>query len=379
MYVEMPVRFPGSGTALRRRQRSRSQAKATDLNFSYLYHKLKINDKICITRGASAALVGAAREWDMHRLDDLVVFVRVVERKGISKAAGSLNMTPGVISRRLRRLEEDLESQLVYRSTRHMTLTESGERLYRDCAGAIEMLEQARAAAKGLAKEARGVLKIHAPIALGQSLVIDTASAMKREYPEVTVDLHVNSDQTSAFKHGYDILLRTSRLPDSSLDCHEFGPVPFVVVASTEYLRRNGVPRKPLDLVKHNCLLQCEQGPAGEWRFIGRQGAYSVPVTGSFVSSSALILSAAASRGVGIANVPEYMLHIQPYEDLRVLFDDCVALQRNIIAYYPRASNVPAKVRAFIDCFEQLYVTRRTPLPCSGAPEAALKTALVVS
>ncbi len=289
----------------------------------------------------------------MENLNDLVIFVKVVEAGGFSSAAGALRMSPGLVSRRLRHLEEELGVQLVNRSTRHIGLTEAGEAFYKECARALAAIDAARSAAVGLSDEPRGTLKVHAAVGVGQSLVADAAIAFKQAYPDMTIDLHVGSHRVNLLKDGYDVVFKTSTVTDSSLECREFGYIRHVIVAAPDYLRRAGTPHAPEELQHHECLIQYGRRPPTDWYFLGPQGSYAVRVAGSFRSSSAVTLSTAAARGLGIAHVPEYVLYGHRHEgDLQVVFDDCVAPQRLLKAYYPRSRHLPAKVQAFLDCLD---------------------------
>ena len=289
----------------------------------------------------------------MENLNSLLIFVKVVETGGFSAAASVLQMSPSLVSRRLRNLEEQMGVQLLNRSTRHISLTEAGDVFFKECARAIGTLEAAHQAAISHSDKPRGTLKIHAAVGIGQWLVTEATVFFKNKYPDIIIDLSIGSERENLFRDGYDVILKTSSLSEISLDCREFGPVRHLIVASDEYLKKAGVPQRPEDLVHHECLIQYGRRPASEWFFIGPHGPYSVRVSGSFRSTSAAALLRAASEGVGIAHVPEYVLYGQGLGDsLRVIFDDCVATTRALKAYYPRCSYVPAKIRAFLDCLE---------------------------
>lgn len=295
----------------------------------------------------------------MENLNDLAIFVKVVETGGFSSAASALRISPALVSRRLRCLEEGLGVQLLNRSTRHIGLTEAGEAFYKDCAHAISAIEAARSAAIGLSEEPRGTLKVHAAVGVGQSLVAEAAIAFKLKYPDIAIDLHVGSHRVNLLKEGYDILLKTSALSDSSLDCREFGYIRHAIVASHDYLRRFGTPGEPEELQHHECLIQYGRRPPTDWFFVGPKGQYPVHVSGSFRSSSAVAICAAAEQGLGIAHLPEYVLGSAHREGrLKIVFDECVAPQRLLKAYYPRSRHLPAKVHAFLECLGSVDADR---------------------
>lgn len=296
----------------------------------------------------------------MENLNDIVIFSQVVETGSLSSAARVLRMSPSCVSRRLRALEDSLGVQLISRSTRHITLTEAGDVFYAKCAPALAALNTARADTIGLSDKPRGTLRIHSAVGVGQWLVTEAATAFKVNYPDISVDLYIDSDRENLLRDGYDVVIKTSDMPDTSLACHDLGPVRRVIVASPSYIERVGRPRTPQDLVNHNCLLQYGRRPAAEWQFVGARGNFSVKVSGSFRSTNAIAICKAAAAGIGIARVPEYVLFGQPEEHkLQVVFDDCVSVERTLKAFYPRSQHLPAKVRVFLEYLDQADARRQ--------------------
>jgi DNA-binding transcriptional LysR family regulator len=296
----------------------------------------------------------------MENLNDIVIFSQVVETGNLSSAARALRMSASRVSRRLRALEDALGVQLISRSTRHITLTEAGKVFYGKCAPAIAALNAARTDTIGLSDKPRGTLRIHSAVGVGQWLVTEAATAFKLNYPDVSVDLYIDSDHENLLRDGYDVVIKTSDVPDTSLTCHDLGPVRRVIVASPSYIERVGAPRTPQDLVDHNCLLQYGRRPAAEWQFVGARGYFSVKVSGSFRSTNAIAICKAAAAGIGIARVPEYVLYGQPEEQkLQIIFDDCVSIERTLKAFYPRSQHPPAKVRVFLQYLDQADARRQ--------------------
>lgn len=297
----------------------------------------------------------------MHNLNDLAIFVKVVECGGITAAATVMQMSPALVSRRLRMLEEDIGVQLVNRSTRHLVLTEAGDGFYKECAQALSAIDEARRAASGLVGEPRGTLRIHAAVGVGHGLVTEAVTQFKARHQDVTVDLHISTERINSLQRGYDLIVRTAELTEAGLDCREFGYVRRFIVASPDYLRRAGVPRVPTDLTGFDCLVLYGRRPPNEWRFVGPDGIYTVRINGTFRSTSALAIYNAAVNGLGIARIPEYVLDGRADTDrLRILFDDCLPPERTLKAYYPRSRHVPAKVTAFLDSLQQVNAAPRT-------------------
>lgn len=290
----------------------------------------------------------------MDDLNDLAVFVKVVENAGFTAAAPALHMSAAQVSRRLSHLEEDMGVQLINRSTRHLVLTEAGEELYKECVRALSMIDAARASATGLSREPKGTLRVHAAVGVGQGLVTEAITIFKQRYPGIGVDLHISSTRANYFQRGFDIVIKTAELEESGLQCREFGAIRHIVVASEEYLSRSGIPKAPRDLADFECLLLYGRRPPNEWHFTSADSIYTVKVNGTFKSSSALAVYIAAVNDLGIARLPEYVLYGRSdASKLRIIFDDCLPPERSLKAYYLRSRYVPAKVHAFIDCVEQ--------------------------
>lgn len=290
----------------------------------------------------------------MENLNDLLIFIKVVEKGGISAAATSLDVSPSLVSRRLSQIEKSMGVQLLNRSTRHISLTDAGRLFYESCSQAIATIDAARLSATSLSNVPRGTLRIHSAYGVGQSWVSHAITAFKQDFPEVSVDLVIGSDHENLMRDGYDLIIKTSDLRDSSLDSRDFGVVRHIVVASPDYLSRRGRPKEPRDLADHECLLQYGWRPANEWFFKDGDGTYAVKVDGTFKSTNAVVLRHAAASGLGVTRLPEYVLDPNNSDGLEIVFDDCVAPTRVLRAFFPRSIHVPAKVSAFLECLERV-------------------------
>jgi DNA-binding transcriptional LysR family regulator len=288
-------------------------------------------------------------------LNDLAIFVKVVECGGFTAAASHLQISPALASRRVSELEHDIGAQLINRSTRHLILTEVGEGFYAECVHALSVIDEARRAAVCMVDEPRGTLRLHSAVGVGHGLVTEALTLFKQRYPTLLVDLHISTERVNSLQHGYDLIIRTADLPESGLECCLFGSVRRVIVAAPSYLERKGAPTRPEDLARFDCLVLYGRRPPNEWKFLGPNGVYTVKINGTFRSTSALAVYMAALNGLGIARVPEYVMYGRADAGrLRVLFDDCLMPERTLKAYYPRTRHLPAKVRAFLECLREV-------------------------
>ncbi len=304
----------------------------------------------------------------LYNLNDLAIFVKVVECGGFTAAASHLQISPALASRRISELEHDIGAQLINRSTRHLVLTEAGEGFYKECVHALSVIDEARRAAVSLVDEPRGTLRLHSAVGVGHGLVTEAVTLFKQRHPQVLVDLHISTERVNSLQRGYDLIIRTAELDESGLECCQFGMVRRMIVASPAYLARHGAPETPADLSRFDCLVLYGRRPPNEWKFIGPKDVYSVKINGTFRSTSALAVYMAALNGLGIARIPEYVMYGRSDADqLRLLFDDCLMPERTLKAYYPRTRHLPAKVKAFLNCLREIDTTAKSVVVPSHA------------
>jgi len=317
----------------------------------------------------------------VYNLNDLAIFMKVVECGGFTAAATHLQISPALVSRRVGELEHDIGAQLINRSTRHIILTEAGESFYKECGHAFSIIDEARRTATCLVDEPRGTLRLHSAVGVGHGLVTEAVTLFKQRYPQVVIDLHISTERVNSLQRGYDLIVRTADLPEAGLECCRFGSVRRMIVAAPAYLKRVGAPLEPADLARFDCLVLYGRRPPNEWKFLGPQGVYAVKINGTFRSTSALAVYMAALNGLGIARIPEYVMYGRAdASQLRVLFDDSLIPERTLKAYYPRTRHLPAKVRIFLDCLREIDAAAKSvaipsyaDAPKTELPNAALR------
>jgi DNA-binding transcriptional LysR family regulator len=285
----------------------------------------------------------------MDRMTAMTVFVQVVEAESFSSAARRLGLPKSSVSMHVSRLEEWLGAQLLHRTTRRLALTEVGRAYYERCAQIVREVEEAELEAASSHAAPRGRLKVNAPMSFGHLHLAPAIADFVGRHPDVRVEATLDDRAVSAIEGGFDLTLRVAPpLADSSLIARRLAPNRLVVCAAPAYLARHGVPRRPADLARHNCLLYSNLGDA--WRFTGREDAESVTVAGSLRTNNGDALRAAALRGVGLVQLPTFIVGpdlargalervLGPYEDRSTA----------IWALYSPTRHLSAKVRAFID------------------------------
>ncbi|HGS5724389.1 TPA: LysR family transcriptional regulator [Vibrio parahaemolyticus] len=293
------------------------------------------------------------------RADDLILFSQVIELGSFSKVAEANNLTNSVVSKRMARLEEEIGAQLLYRTTRKLTLTEAGKVLLRSAKNVKQATQEAMDAVAGFGENVSGHIKMSVPTISGDLILADAVAEFCNLHPGLTVDMSLDNRFVDLVADGYDLVIRTGYLEDSSLIARHILDSQWVVCASPSYIAKNGKPIEPIDLTSHNCLQYAYQTTgASEWEFKSDEGNYIVRVSGSFSTDNATALRKAALGGHGIAYVPRCLV----YHDIRNgqlvdIFPELVGKKLGIYAVYPFTRQPPNKVKLLIEHIRERYLT----------------------
>lgn len=290
----------------------------------------------------------------MVSLDDVSIFITVVERQNFSAAALELRISPSAVSKRISRLEHDLRAKLINRSSRRISLTAAGSAFFQTCSGIRPLVDEATRAVQGLHNVAGGKLRIHASTGVGIKLIAPLIPAFLNQFPELEVDLVTRVQGPRVVTEGVDVFLRTVDIHDKMLDSRDLGVCRYVICATADYLKSAGPLRTPDDLKQHNCLLYLsDKGPIDKWPFAGTNGEYEVKVKGSFACNNSSALYEALMRGYGVALLPMFAV-IDDIKAKKVVtvFDGQVMYHSRLRAYYPRSPHIPINVRLFLDFVE---------------------------
>jgi len=286
----------------------------------------------------------------MDVMHSMAVFRRVVEAKNFSAVARETNMSQSTVSKHIAALEDRLGTKLLNRSTRSLKLTEAGKEYYHHCIRILNDFQEAEASVgKGKIKPT-GTLRISTSAAFGRIFVLPNLNEFFDTYPDISVDLIFDDNYTDLVKEGIDLAIRIGPLEDSSLIARKIGSSPRVVVASPEYLVKNGRPKKPADLTKHDCLFYSLQKFPDIWYFnSSQQGDESIRVNGRLKASSPDAICDATLEGMGISILGEW--YIRKYiKDgrLKIILQDYRPTAYDINAVYPERKFVPQKVKRMI-------------------------------
>ncbi|MGO7154405.1 LysR family transcriptional regulator [Rhizobium leguminosarum] len=296
----------------------------------------------------------------MDRLTSLTVFGRVVECGGFSAAARRLNMSVTMVGNHVQSLEDRLGVRLLNRTTRKVSLTETGKYYYERSLQILAELDEADRTAGALSTTPRGTLKVYTSSAIVRFLLPVVGEFMEL-YPSISLDFSVGERMVDMIEDGYDLVMRTVPPPDSSLVARKLTPWRHMLVCSPAYFESHPMPKTPAEVADHNCLQYAYYPYGDEWRFEDGEGnKESVKISGNVVSNSAEMLRFLTLTGRGIFLAPSFVVFDDIAEGRLVkIMPDYRPVEFNINAVYPNRSHLPTKVRLFIDLLAERFAEHR--------------------
>lgn len=283
-------------------------------------------------------------------IEDLRTFVEVADAGGINSAARRLGIGKSVVSRRLARLEEDLNVQLLSRTARGALLTEAGI-LFRDRAASVCAVIDTAREEMSPEGELRGLLRIAAPATFG-SYFSRTLAELARRHPLLNVHARFNDRYVDLVAEGFDCGIRVGWLPDSNLVARRIGSMPVHVYASPSYIAAHGAPETPNDLLKHSAILP----GANTLTFSDGTQTFTVSPQGRYKADYAPALADAAAAGIGITVLAEIIA--QPYVERGALTRLMPRYSLPPVGIYvvrPPSQHDARKVRVLIDLMVEMH------------------------
>jgi DNA-binding transcriptional LysR family regulator len=276
-------------------------------------------------------------------------FVKVVENGGFSAAARKLNLSASIISTHIRWLENNLRVRLLNRTTRKVVLTEVGRAYYEHCSRILSAIDEADRMAGELQSIPSGTMRLNTSPALS-SLIAPVITNFVARHTAASIKMTMTDRMVDMVDEGYDLAIRMTPPPESSLIIRRLTNYQFVLCASPLYMSIHKPPQRPSDLSEHNCLRYTFFPFSDEWHFNGPAGSQSVRVSGNLECNSGEILRMASVQGQGIMLAPHFLVASELRSGHLVqLMPDFPPVDLTIDAIYPDRRYVPAKVRSFID------------------------------
>jgi DNA-binding transcriptional LysR family regulator len=303
----------------------------------------------------------------VNKLLAMLAFVRVAESGSFTSAAAQLDVSVSAVAKAVARLEEDLGTQLLARSTRRLALNDDGREFYARCQQILNDIEDAEASVKRAGETPKGRLRMAVPILFGRLTFLPRVAEFHAHYPDIVLDLSFDDRPVDLIERGLDIAVQVGNLNDSRCITRVLNHGPRVTAASPAYLKLHGEPKTPADLDGHNCIIG-NFGP--NWPFNDNGSRIEVPVKGNLVVTGGDAMREAVLLGLGITQSNWWTLrHDLSLGTLKQVLEPYAVEGRPISLVYPPTRHVPRKLRVMID-----FLVEITRLPPSVAQDLKQRT-----
>jgi LysR family transcriptional regulator for bpeEF and oprC len=307
------------------------------------------------------------RHESRGRLDRLLLmtcFARAVETGSFSAAARDLGLGQPNVSRYVAALEDHLQTRLLHRSTRKLSLTPEGERYYADVRRILDAVDESESSFRENV-DPSGLLRVACPTALAHAFLLPEVPNFLARYPRLTLDLQINDRYVNLVDEGIELAIRIGHLEDSALRARRIGVFERVCVASTDYLAKRGVPETPEDLREHDCVVYTLLSSGATWRFRD----VDIPVSGRLRVNSPEAARSAVTAGLGVGIGPQWL-----FEEglrtgrLRLLLTDYAAPLVPIQIVYVANRLLPKRALVFMDFIGEVFAKLPAFNPNRGGP-----------
>tara|TARA_R110002110_G_scaffold14704_4_gene67748 strand:+ start:4117 stop:5031 length:915 start_codon:yes stop_codon:yes gene_type:complete len=296
-------------------------------------------------------------------LNAFAVYAKVVELGGFTAAAAALGLSKSMVSRHVSRLENALGVRLLNRTTRRISVTESGAVVFERARRIVAEAEEAANDASCVEGAVRGLIRINAPMTFGIRQLGPVMPEFLSRYPDLAVDLALNDRRIDLIEEGFDVSLRISALQDSSLLARQLAPVERYIVGAPAYFAAHGCPKRPADLGGHPFLLYTQLARPTHLEMTNGAGVREqAELKGRFLCNNADAMQDMMLAGTGLSLSPDFIAyeHMKSGALVRVLEDWSVPpLTLHVI--YPHARHLAAKVRAFVDFTVEKFGPGKAP------------------
>jgi DNA-binding transcriptional LysR family regulator len=292
----------------------------------------------------------------MNNLQPLLAFAETAKRGGFAAAARELGMAPSTLAKAVARLEAQLGLRLFHRTTRQVSLTGDGERLFQRCQRVLAELDELQSEASGARGTASGVLRIEMPITYGRECMLPLLARLREQHPAMSFDVRLSDAYADLVKDGIDVAIRVGALPDSTLVARRFDSQQLALVGAPAYLQAHGTPRRPADLQAHQ-LVAFRMPSRGrdrplQFRVRGRELVLQPSGGHRFNDGDAMVR--AAALGLGLAQVPSYMAERELASGALVeLLHAYRPAPMDISAVTPGQRLLPSRVRVLLDALAE--------------------------
>ena len=296
----------------------------------------------------------------MKRLPDLeawAIFAKIAETGSFARTAADFGLSQATVSKAITRLEARLNTVLFHRTSRRLSLTESGQAALDRATRILEFGEAVESEIAEQSSSLRGMIRLSAPMSFGIARLAPALPAFMAEHPDVVLDVQFNDMQVDIVAERFDLVLRIANLADSSLLARQLCTVQILLVGSPAYFARHGKPKHPHDLARHKALLYSYSRSGPNWRFKHqRQGELVQSMDGLLQCNNAEALMPALLAGQGLALQPAFLVWQQLQTgELETAMDDWRVDTIALHIVTPPGRRRPARVQALIDYLAHHY------------------------
>jgi DNA-binding transcriptional LysR family regulator len=293
----------------------------------------------------------------MDKFDSIRAFTQVVNSGGFAAAAREMGLSRSAVNKLVIALENELGVQLLHRSTRVVTPTETGLAFYERCVEILASLDAAERSVTQLHEEPRGRLRVNAPMSFGTMHLAPALAEFLTHYPDLQVQLTLSDRFIDPIEEGFDVTLRIAEpQKNASLIVQPLAPVARILCAAPAYLEAHGTPRHPDELSHHSCLHYGQLAIANQWILIGPDGEQTISVTGALCSNNGEVLRDAAARGLGITLLPTFIVAQELQQGtLQIVLPDYHAPEISIAILYPINRHLSTKIRLLVDFLRERF------------------------
>ncbi|WP_343728766.1 LysR family transcriptional regulator [Duganella sp.] len=296
----------------------------------------------------------------MDKARVISLFIGVVRARSFSQAAVDAGLTPQAVSKAVRQLEEHLGVRLFHRTTRSLSLTDDGARLFELANPGLRLLDEALDQIQSSRLEVDGLIRVAAPMSIGTAIIVPLLQEFQQRYPGAHFDMQLDDHFIDLVENKIDVGFRAGSPPERNLISRKLGELTLLTCAAPSYLERHGTPKRVADLTGHRCtgFRQPNTGRLLPWEFHvdGATVYQDVPVVASFNTVEGELT--AVLHGVGIGQMPVFMIERELASGALVpLLTPTITANNGVFMYYQQRTQMPLRVRHFID-----FASERAPV-----------------
>ncbi|MEM8721021.1 MAG: LysR family transcriptional regulator [Cyanobacteria bacterium P01_G01_bin.39] len=287
----------------------------------------------------------------MDKFASMRAFTQVVQSGGFAAAARKMGLSRSTVNKLVINLEQELQVQLLQRSTRQVNPTPTGLAYYERCLNILSEVEAAELEVSQLQIEPRGTLRINAPMSFGTLYLGKAIAEFMVQYPDLQVQLTLDDRLVDPIAEGYDVTIRIAP-PETSpnLVYQAIAPVPRILCAAPGYLSQKGIPKIPSELKQHSCLHYGQIITGNQWQLFHNEEEYQIVVQGVLCSNNGEVLRDAAVQGLGIALLPRFIIKQELEQEILVrVLPECQAAPISLGLIYPLNRHLNTKIKLLVE------------------------------